>query len=110
MNFTRVKVSTTVPLENADAVREALGKAGAGIVGNYSFCSFAIIGTGRFMPNDQANPHIGKANMLETVEEERIEVACDRDVAKRVVAALRQAHPYEEPIVNIVPLIDEDQL
>lgn len=110
MNFRRVKITTTVPLENADAVREALGKAGAGIIGNYSFCSFSTIGKGRFMPNDQANPHIGEANKLKTAEEEQVEVTCDRDVAKQVIAALKSAHPYEEVIIEITLLMDEEDL
>lgn len=110
MDFTRVKISTTVPLAHADAVREALGKAGAGQIGEYSFCSFTARGEGRFMPSDAANPHIGEANKLEVVEEEHIEVVCDRAIAKQVIQALKQAHPYEEVIVDIVPLIDEGQL
>jgi hypothetical protein len=110
MDFKRVKINTTVPPGYADKVREALGKAGAGKVGDYSFCSFSSLGQGRFLPNDQANPHIGEPGTLETVEEERIEVACDRAIAKQVIAALKEAHPYEEVIVNIVPLLDEDQL
>jgi hypothetical protein len=110
MDFNRVKITTTVPLENADAIRETLGKAGAGIIGNYSFCSFAVTGTGYFMPNENANPHIGQANKLESVQEERIEVVCDRGLANKVIAALRTAHPYEEVIVYITPLIDEDDL
>lgn len=110
MEFKRVKISTTVPLDHADDVRDALGKAGAGIIGDYSFCSFSTTGRGRFLPGDKANPHIGEAGMLETVEEEHIEVVCDRTAAKQVIKALRDAHPYEEVIVNIVPLIGEDQL
>ncbi|HSX07765.1 MAG TPA: hypothetical protein VLG11_02630 [Candidatus Saccharimonadales bacterium] len=110
MNFRRVKITTTVPLENADAVRDALGKAGAGIIGNYSFCSFSTLGKGRFMPNDQAHPHIGQTNKLEVVKEEQIEVTCDRAVAKQVIAALKDAHPYEEVIVEVVPLLDEEDL
>jgi len=110
MNFTCVKITTTVPLENANAIREALGKAGAGIVGNYSFCSFSTLGKGRFMPNDQADPHIGEANKLEVVEEEQIEVTCDRAIAKQVIATLKAAHPYEEVIVEIIPLLNEEDL
>ncbi len=110
MSFRRIKITTTVPLENADAVRDALGKAGAGIIGNYSFCSFSTIGKGRFIPNDQANPHVGAANRLETVEEEQIEVTCNRDDAKQVIVALKAAHPYEEVIVEITPLINEEDL
>jgi hypothetical protein len=110
MDFKRVKISTTVPLEHADTVRDALGKAGAGQIGNYSYCSFSSIGQGRFMPNEQANPHIGEAGTLEIVEEEHVEVVCDRTAAKQVIKALKDAHPYEEVIIDVVPLIDEDQL
>lgn len=107
MDFKRVKISTTVPLENADQLRNALGEAGAGKIGEYSFCSFSVIGRGRFKPNENANPHIGEANKLEVVEEEQIEVVCDRAIAKQVIAALKTAHPYEEVIIDITPLIDE---
>ena len=110
MDFKRVKISTTVPLKNADELRRALGEAGAGTIGEYSFCSFSVTGKGRFMPNDEANPYIGQANTLETVEEEQIEVVCNRRIAKRVIAALKSAHPYEEVIIDITPLIDEDQI
>jgi hypothetical protein len=110
MDFKRVKISTTVPFTHADTVRDALGKAGAGHIGEYSFCSFSFNGEGRFMPSEAANPHIGEANKLEVVKEEYIEVVCGRPIARQVIQALKQAHPYEEVIVNIVPLIDEDQL
>jgi hypothetical protein len=110
MNFNQVKIITTAPHEDADKIRQALGEAGAGSIGDYRYCSFSITGKGRFMPTEQADPHIGEANKLETVEEEQIEVICERSSAKQIIAALRQAHPYEEPVVDIVPLIDEDAL
>jgi hypothetical protein len=110
MDFKRVQITTTVPLENTDAIRDALGNAGAGTLGDYSFCSFSIPGKGRFKPSEDANPHIGTANRLEVVEEEQIWVNCDRNAAKQVIAALRAAHPYEEPLIDIVPLIDEGDL
>lgn len=110
MDFKRVKISTTVPLENADQLRDALGKAGAGKIGEYNFCSFSVSGKGRFKPNENANPHIGQANKLEVVEEEQIVVVCDREIAKQVIDALKSAHPYEEVIIDITPLIDEEML
>jgi len=109
-DFRRVKISTTVPVASADTVRGALGRAGAGQIGNYTFCSYSVTGKGRFMPNEQADPHIGTANKLEVVEEEQVEVVCDRAAARQVIAALRAAHPYEEVIVDIVPLFDEEDL
>ena len=53
MHFTQVKIVVTVPPENADVIREALGKAGAGSLGNYSYCSFSSLGVGRFRPEDR---------------------------------------------------------
>jgi hypothetical protein len=110
MDFRLVKICTTVPQKNSDAIREALGKAGAGAIGNYSYCSFSVTGKGRFKPNKEANPHIGTANKLEIVEEEQIEVVCERVHAKQIIEALKKAHPYEEPIIDIFPLIDEEDL
>lgn len=110
MDFKRVKITTTIPSENADTLREALGKAGAGALGDYSFCSFSIHGEGRFKPSENADPHIGEANKLEAVKEEQISINCDLGAVKKVVTALRAAHPYEEPLIDIVPLIDEEDL
>lgn len=110
MNFGRVKIITTAPIKYADKIRKALGEAGAGKIGDYSFCSFSIIGTGRFKPSANANPHIGEVNKLEAVEEEQVEVICDRANAKQIIIALRKVHPYEEPVVDVVPLLSEEEL
>jgi len=106
----RVKIVTFVPLEYADAVREALGNAGAGQIGEYSFCSYSIIGKGRFIPSDNANPHIGQSGVAVVVQEERIEVECDRSKAKTVIEAMKTAHPYEEVAYDVYPLLEETDL
>lgn len=62
---------------------------------------------GTFKPNDEANPYIGEKNNLEFVEEEKLEVVCDVKKVKEVVSILRKVHPYEEPAIDIIPLIDE---
>ncbi len=103
---TRVKIVVTVPVSHADSVREAMGLAGAGHIGNYSSCSFSSKGIGRFKPEIGANPAIGRVGELETVEEERIEVICDAGILKGVIAAIRKAHPYEEPALDVFPLLD----
>jgi hypothetical protein len=108
--MSRVKIVTFVPNENADEVRESLGKAGAGVLGEYTYCSFSAAGIGRFKPSDKANPHIGEKNELNAVMEHRIEVTCDRKDAKAIVAALKKSHPYEEVALDIYPLIEEDEL
>jgi len=110
MKFSRVKVSTTVPTTHAEKVREALGEAGAGVVGEYTYCSFSVAGYGRFRPSKDADPTIGQADKLETVEEEYIMVECPKATVKQIVAALKKAHPYEEVIVDIVPLLEIDEL
>lgn len=105
-----VKIIAKVPLREADALRKAIGRAGAGQVGNYSYCSFTYTGTGRFLPHPGAKPAIGEIGQLERVEEERIEVTCERIAARAVVKAIHSTHPYEEPAIEIVQLIDEAAL
>ncbi len=100
------KVIVTVPENEADKLREAIGNAGGGKVGNYTHCSFSAKGIGRFLPVDGANPVIGKIDKLEEVAEERIEITCDSESVKAVVAAIRGAHSYEEPVIDIYELID----
>lgn len=110
MNFKRVKITTTIPPKDPNTLRETLGKAGAGVIGEYSFCSFSVMGKGRFKASKQADPHIGKSGAFEVVEEEQVEVTCERDKAKQVIAALKQAHPYEVPVIEITPLLAEEDL
>ncbi len=109
MNFdiNRVKIFVTIPLENVAEVRNAICEAGAGVIGNYSYCTSSTKSTGTFIPNDNASPYIGEKNNLEFVEEEKLEIVCDVDNVKKVISKLREVHPYEEPAIDIVPLIDE---
>lgn len=89
---------------NADAIRQAIGDAGGGKVGNYSHCTFSYKGTGRFLPLDGANPTIGEVGKLESVAEESIEVVCEKAVVQDVVAAIKKAHSYEEPAIEVYAL------
>lgn len=98
------KIVVYVPLTHADAVRAAIGDAGGGTLGNYSFCSFSVRGTGRFRPDAGANPHIGEVGKMEEVEEERIEVTCAPDVIGKVIAAIKAVHPYEEIALDVYAL------
>jgi hypothetical protein len=100
------KIVVTVPEDEADQLREAIGNAGGGKVGNYSHCSFSVKGTGRFLPTDGANPAIGQVGHPEEVTEERIEINCDSENIKAVIAAIREAHSYEEPAIDIYKLAE----
>jgi len=100
-----VKLVVFVPETHADAVRQAMGEAGAGRIGNYSFCSFSTRGTGRFRPEEGADPAEGEMGKLAEVPEERIEVACERSEVKQVIEAIKRAHPYEEVVVDTYPML-----
>jgi hypothetical protein len=101
---TKYKLVVFVPLDSADKVREAIGNAGGGKIGNYSFCSFSSIGFGRFLPGEGANPNIGEVGKPEQVQEERIEVLCDATLVDSIISAMKEAHPYEEVAYDLYPL------
>ncbi len=101
-----VKIVVTAPKTHADAVREAMGKAGAGKIGNYSYCSYSSEGIGRFMPNEGSDPYVGKKGIIEEVIEERIETVCESSILEYVLEEIRKAHPYEEPAIDIYPIYE----
>ena len=108
IDVTRVKIFVTIPFENVEEVRNAICSEGAGIIGNYSYCTISTKSIGTSKPNDDANPYIGEKNNLVFIEEDKLEVVCDVDKVKKVITKLREVHPYDEPAIDIVPLIDED--
>ncbi len=107
MQHNFVKIVVFVPVSHADAVREALAEAGAGHIGNYDSCSFSSRGTGRFRGMQGSKPFIGERGTLEEVSEERIETLCPADNMGAIMEAVREAHPYEEPAIDIYPLLNE---
>ena len=106
----KVKIIVTIPIENIDKVRNAICSEGAGVIGNYTYCTTSTRCIGTFIPSENAKPYIGEQNKLEFVQEEKLEVICSIDIVKRVLNKLREVHPYEEPAIDIVPLIAEEDL
>lgn len=104
------KIVTFVPVKDAEKVRIAMGDAGAGDWGKYHHASFSTRGVGRFIPLEGAHPAIGQVGKPEAVEEERIEVICQKEKLKDVVAAIKKTHPYEEVPIEIYQLVDEEDL
>lgn len=95
------KVVTFVPPEFREQVLEAMFAAGAGHTGSYSCTSFRTAGTGGFVPDPGAHPFVGEENAMTSVAEDRVEtIVSGRDLAS-VLKALRGAHPYEEPAVDV---------
>ncbi|HYM64033.1 MAG TPA: hypothetical protein VES61_05075 [Gaiellaceae bacterium] len=93
-----------MPAEALDAVRDALFGAGAGRIGKYERCSWYAPGTGTFLAGEGAAPVIGEAGLEERVPELRLETVYPVKHEAAVVAALRAAHPYEEPAFDLYPL------
>ena len=100
------KLAFFVPVDEAENVKEALFKSGAGRIGDYEACCFQTRGSGQFRPLDGADPHIGKIGDLERVDELKVELVCADDLIHAAVAALKAAHPYEEPAYEAWKLAD----
>lgn len=98
------KLVVFVPLASAAKVSNAVFAAGAGTIGNYSNCGFAADGTGTFLPMAGARPAIGKKGKLEKVSEIRFETIVPAEKLDGCIAAMRKAHPYEEPAFDVFKL------
>lgn len=105
---TLFKLSFFVPQNDAKRVKKSLFETNLGVVGNYTECSFSTQGTGTFKPNELANPYLGKANVREEVEEERVEILIKKHEIGQAIQTLKQNHPYEEVAYDIFPLANED--
>ncbi len=93
-----------VPEADTDRVHQAMAAAGGGNLGEYRDCSWRSLGTGTFTASDQADPHIGTPGLTSTVPEYRLEMVAARPLRARILAAMRQTHPYEEPAFDIIEL------
>jgi hypothetical protein len=91
-----------VPVPDTERVLAALFEAGAGAIGHYRECAWVTEGTGQFRPLPGSRPAIGSTGRLEKVAENRVEVVLARGLRRQVVAALRAAHPYEEPAFHVL--------
>ncbi len=101
-----VKLVVFVPQTHVEQVSQALFRAGAGYIGNYSHCSFQADGRGTFLPLAGTNPYIGQQGELEQVEECRVETILPERLSKAVVEVMKAAHPYEEVAFDLYPLLN----
>ena len=98
------KVVVYVPAGYEEIVRQAMCKAGAGCIGNYSGCTFQAKGTGTFLPGENTNPFIGEAGRMEYAEEYRLETVVPQAVLSAVIRAMEAVHPYEEVAYDVFRL------
>ncbi len=104
------KLMVFVPVTHEEAVAQALFSAGAGNIGKYSHCSFRVRGTGTFLPEEGAQPFLGKVGQEEHAEETRVETIVPEDRLEKVVRAMLAAHPYEEVAYDVYPLANPAEL
>lgn len=98
------KIVVFVPDNDLAKVSDALFRAGAGQIGQYSECSFRLAGTGTFFGSDATNPTVGQKGRREEVSEWRLEAICPDNLVEQAIAAMRRAHSYEEPAYDVYPL------
>lgn len=99
-----MKLAVFVPDDYADKVRDALAKVGAGHIGDYDSCSFSTDGKGRFRALQGADPFIGEIGEIELTDEEKIEVVFPTSIKNKVLKAMLNVHPYEEPAYDLYTL------
>ncbi len=104
--MSQCKLVFFVPPESAEAVKSAVFAAGAGQIGDYRDCAWQVAGQGQFLGSSATHPAVGESGQFETVQELRVETVCPQARIREVVAALRAAHPYEEPAYDLYPLLD----
>jgi hypothetical protein len=100
-----VKLEIFIPPETLPRLQEALASAGAGRIGNYDHCLSYSQVVGIWRPLEGANPTSGLIGQVNQANEFKVEVNCSTDLLPQVLHAIRQIHPYEEPVINIISLI-----
>ena len=103
-NFTDVKLEIFVPREYALKIRDELAKIGVGRVGNYDHCLAISPVQGYYRPLPGADPFEGKIEKISETVEHKIEVNCKRELVDEAIKVIKKIHPYEEPLVNVIPL------
>lgn len=104
---TQVKVEIFIPAEFVDALRVAIASAGAGRIGSYDYCSTVLEVRGYWRPLEDARPFAGEVGRIEEGTECKVEVNCPYERVNDVLAAIRKVHPYEQPVINLIALIND---
>lgn len=107
MEFSRVKLEIFIPEDHVARLREVVAAAGAGVIGKYDHCCSVTQVRGYWRPLEGAAPYDGQVGEISEGHECKVEVNCPREIISLVIKAIRGVHPYEEPLINILPLMDE---
>ena len=101
-----LKLCVYIPASHLEAVKQALFNAGGGRIGNYDCCAWQVLGAGQFKPLAGATPTLGHFGQIEQVNEYQVEMVLADECLKPVLAALKKAHPYEEPAFGVFQMLD----
>ncbi len=100
------KLCVFIPQDHLELVKQAMFDVGAGKIGNYDQCCWQSLGQGQFRPLANSHPHIGEINRLQQVDEYKVELVVEKHHIHAVIAAMKLAHPYEEPAFDVWQLAD----
>ncbi len=100
------KLCVFIPEDHLERVKTAMFESGAGKIGDYDSCCWQTLGTGQFRPLAGSHPYIGDTGQIERVEEYKVELVVADELVHSVVAAMKLAHPYEEPAYDVWQLAD----
>ncbi len=106
-DFSEVKIEVYLPAEHLEALRLALVHVNAGVIGNYDNVFSTTEVTGHWRPLEGAHPFQGKPGEIEIAPEIKLEVNCHRKHVSAALQAIRTAHPYEEPLVRVIPILNQ---
>jgi hypothetical protein len=101
------KLTFYVPASHVAQVKAAVFAAGAGRIGAYDSCCWQVLGQGQFRPLEGSAPFIGQTGTVELVDEYRVEMLCEKECIRAVIAALLSSHPYETPAWDMVSVLTE---
>ncbi|MBQ7568606.1 YqfO family protein [bacterium] len=105
LSFSYCKLEIFVPETHLEPLRRALQEADAGHIGNYDSCLSYSRVTGCWRPLEGTNPYIGSAGEISSEPELKVEVTVKAERLDETIAAVKRVHPYEEPVINAIPLL-----
>lgn len=104
IEFSCCKLEIFIPENHLPALQQALQQAGAGHIGSYDSCLSYSPVTSCWRPLAGSQPYLGQVGALSTEQELKVEVTCRREKLEETLAAVKAVHPYEEPVINVIPL------
>ncbi|MEW5940451.1 MAG: divalent cation tolerance protein CutA [Chloroflexota bacterium] len=103
-NFNSVKLEVFIPQDHALKLRDELAKIGVGVIGDYDHCVALTAVRGFFRPLPGSNPFEGEEGKISEMAEYKLEVNCKRELVNEAIKVIKSVHPYEEPLINVIPL------